>query len=168
MVAAPIVYKLIANVLRAARCIFFPLYWTLEEHRSDSNPDIGRGYFAMRKHVRFNPESGHVRRTSPCPLSANSGQPQRAVSLPTVVMHHCKCHARKVMDRGRVDCSARHRAADHPSSVPCVALLALMRESGHHVERLRTAEAPALWLGLRVRWRCKGANQNNAPGTPTI
>ena len=29
-----------------------------------------------------------------------------------------------------------------------------------------TAEAPALQLGLRVRWRCKGANQNNAPGTP--
>ena len=22
--------------------------------------------------------------------------------------------------------------------------------------------------GLRVRWRCKGANQNNAPGTPLI
>ncbi len=36
-------------------------------------------------------------------------------------------HARQVMDRGLVDCSARHRAADHPSSDPCVALPALMR-----------------------------------------
>ena len=100
-------------------------------------------------------------------------RPLRLTAAPkgsTAADHHplFARHARQVMDRGLVDCSARHRAADHPSSVPCVALLALMRESGHHVERLRTAEAPALWLGLRVRWRCKGANQNNAPGTPTI
>ena len=34
-----------------------------------------------RKHVRFTPESGHVRRTRPCPLWANSGHmllPERA------------------------------------------------------------------------------------------
>ena len=69
------------------------------------------------------------------------------------------------MDRGLVDCSAR-------IVLPIILLLILawhqrsapMRESGHHVARLRTAEAPALWLGLRVRWRCKGANQNNASG----
>jgi hypothetical protein len=29
---------------------------------------------------------------------------------------------------GRVDCSDRHRAADYPSPIPCVVLLALMRE----------------------------------------
>ena len=32
---------------------------------------------------------------------------------------------------------------------------------------IKDAEAPTLRLGLRVRLRCKGANQNNAPGTPS-
>ena len=81
------------------------------------------------------PESGHVQRTSRCPLSANSGQPQRAVSLPTVVMHHCECRAGKVMDQRLVDCPDRHRAADYPSPVPRVALLALTRECDATLQR---------------------------------
>ena len=36
---------------------------------------------SAKRHVRFTPESGHVRCNSGCPLCANSGHPKLAVAL---------------------------------------------------------------------------------------
>jgi hypothetical protein len=59
-----------ANASLAIRCAGL---LTLNSRDMKTQKQVMSGHFAMRGYVRFTPESGHVRCTSSCPLSANSG-----------------------------------------------------------------------------------------------